>query len=321
MLARFRTRQSRKQTHGTEPLLSSSLNAGNEPLLSAGLYQAHGANERDEPPCYNEAANAANAIRKAHEPKAPSAPTLYPDHFTVEPLSIQATFEELSEGNLKRAGDDDGDEVEVTVFKATKQQRFGLTMNSTSYGIATVWEVKPDSISARVLKAGDELIQVGPTRLLSDKPAELAVELLKKAAIGPITLRVRQRSERAVSSAVLLQERWRTLRARAHGVERRVIFKASAAVRLGLGLSPHLKHLSVVQSVKEESMAARVLGVGDLIVCVNGVTHPTGYETAAALREASGKVELLVVRNVPWQDLERGDVEISEERRMEQGQP
>lgn len=119
---------------------------------------------------------------------------------------------------------------------------------------------------------------------------------MRNAPPGFLTIRKRLPPEAAVRSALLLQDRWRTVRALLHGVERRVIHKADASLTLGISLSAEFSHHSVIAKTKPSSIAGRAFSRGDLIRSINGVACGSPAETAQRLREAVGQIELHVTR-------------------------
>lgn len=219
------------------------------------------------------------------------------------PLKRQATFGEGSEriharpwSRLAHASTDD--EVEVEVWKRGDSELAGVTLRSDIQGRAYVHAVERNSPAADVIGPYDELVEVAGRRLLDSKPAHLASEILRSAPIGRLTIRKRPCPEAAVRAARLLQDWLRTLHARSLGVERRVIFKASPDLVLGLSLSPDFRRHSVVNAIQRGSAAARALDVGDLITHIDGIACSAPADAARRLRVASGIVEIRVRRTL-----------------------
>lgn len=281
-----------------------AVEAGTKPLLSVdlGTYDLpENSSNPPSPPSYNDAVN-----------------------FTVEPLSVQATFSELSETRSTKAlkpltsshnitsenssGYDD--EAVVTIFKQTKGSRIGLTLRSDNFGRAFVYSVEEGSPAEHVFKPFDEIVEVDRVRLLTEQPAELAVKLLKAAPAGYVMMRKRPRSEIELRAAQLLQDRWRMARARSQlHVQRKVILKSHVLVRLGLSLSPDWHSHSVVLMTKPGSHAERVLNKGDLIIRLNGEICSAPADTARKLRESSGQVDLEIV---PYKRVDYGAIRRAE---------
>lgn len=280
---------------GTKPLLSVDLGASDMPGDSSNP---------PSPPSYNEAVN-----------------------FTVEPLSVQATFAELSDTSkalkplnssqhitLENSSSYD-DEAVVTVYKQTKGSRLGLTLRSDNYGRAFVYSVDEGSPAEHAFKPFDEIVEVDRVRLLTEQPAELAVKLLKAAPAGYVMMRKRPRSEIELRAAQLLQDRWRMTRALSQlHVQRKVILKSHELVRLGLSLSPDFHSHSVVLLTKPNSHAERVLNKGDLIIRINGEICSAPAETARKLRESSGQVDLEIV---PYNRVDYGAIRRAERTTFE----
>jgi len=79
-------------------------------------------------------------------------------------------------------------------------------------------------------------------------------------------------------------------------VERVVIYKAHESVRLGLSLDAEYKHHSLIASTTPDSLSAKVFDEGDLILRVDGALCTEPAECARMLREASGNIELHIMR-------------------------
>lgn len=93
------------------------------------------------------------------------------------------------------------------------------------------------------------------------------------------------------------------------GFERRIVYKVHPGQPLGISLAPEYLHHSIIVSTRPGGLGARILGEGDRIISVNGVTCYAPTETARKLRAASGQVELRVIRGdaVDFEALIRAD--------------
>ena len=264
-----------------------------EPVLVPMPLHRQTSYDASEPPSYSEA--------------------LVADH--VEPLT-EAAFEELSDPLTPwlrrkrpivmtptkhtkwrhaklRLGTPTSDEEVVTIWKANA---IGIELRSDILGRAFVQSVAVGSPAAAAgVRPYEEILEIAGTRLLSSRPVDMAHALMQDAPAGPVTIRKRAPPDAAVRSALLLQDRWRTVHARKHRLVRRVVYKSDAFVTLGVMLSPEFGHRSVVQSTKPMGIAARVLSAGDLIHSVNGHLCKSPMETVQLLREASENIQLLIL--------------------------
>jgi len=232
----------------------------------------------------------------------------------IEPLSIQATFEELSEPltpwlrkkfSLRtptkhtkwrhaklRLGSTTADEEVVTLWKVNA---IGIELRSDILGRAFVQSVAVGSPAAAAgVRPYDEILEVAGTRLLSGRPVDMAHALMRDAPAGPVIIRKRSPPDAAVRSALLLQDRWRTVHVRRKRLTRRVLHKSHPSIPLGVTLSADFGHRAVVESTKPMSIAARALSVGDLIHSVNGRLCKSPLEAVQLLREASGSIQVLI---------------------------
>jgi len=216
--------------------------------------------------------------------------------YTVEPLSIQATFEELSEGgHKKRSGHQSSHAVKFE--KRTKSGTIGITLVEDASGNCQVYEVEPGSAVAGLLQPFDLLLEIDGVCIEPNDAAVHAAKLLRSRPVGTVEIVKRPRSPLLERSALLLQDWWRSRVARGIGVERRVILKPDQAIRLGLTLSSEFPNHAIVALTAGDSLASRAFDEGDLITRLNGMPCTNPYDTVQALRAASGPIEFHVVRS------------------------
>jgi len=182
--------------------------------------------------------------------------------------------------------------VTVAVPKETDTTRIGISLRPDMPARAVVHVVAIGSPATELIAPYDELLSVGGSPCES---AVQAVKLIREAPAGLVEivkLPCPTSMHRAASAA---QNSLRSAVARREGLSRRVVVKPTPTSPLGISFEAAYSVHSVIAMVKEDGLAASVLKVGDCVRRLNGVECNKPAETAKALRDSSGRLELLIV--------------------------
>jgi len=143
LLANLKKKVLTHHAKAKEPLLVTG-DGFAAPLLSSDIVPVtcHQGQGRDPPPAYGE---------------------VWADDFTVEPLSICATLEELS-GEPKPQRDAEATVERIVIYKAFPSVRLGLTLSADHPHHSYIDSTKPGSKAEKVFGRGDLILQVNGIR-------------------------------------------------------------------------------------------------------------------------------------------------------------
>lgn len=99
---------------------------------------------------------------------------------------------------------------------------------------------------------------------------------------------------RLVDACRMVQRCWRLALMRRWGLEYREVVKAASSATLGIRFSPDFQLSAIVESVNPSGLAAQILSKGDRVLRINGESCDLPTNAAMLLREASGRVHLVV---------------------------
>jgi hypothetical protein len=202
----------------------------------------------------------------------------------------------------------------VTVPKETDTTRIGIGLRPDMPDRAVVHTIAPGTPAAGLIQPYDEILSVAGEPISS---AVHAVQLIRECPAGELHIELRRAA--ALSSAVeTVQNGMRNAMAHREGLSRRSLLKETPDAVLGLSFSPEYKVHSVIKMVKEGGLAATALQPGDLVRRLNGIDCFSPADTARMLREASGRLELLVLPARLVDGRELYEVEAAEAARQQE---
>jgi hypothetical protein len=195
----------------------------------------------------------------------------------------------------------DAEPVRVVLFKETDGTRIGIGLRPDVPDRAIVFTVAPGTpADGRPLEGGDdpaimpydELLAVGGEECTS---AAHAVKLIREAPAGELEIEKVPCPPEVTHATLSAQTALRAAMRRKGNLSQKALVKPQADMALGLSFSPEFMVHSVIATVKEGSLAATALQVGDVLKWINGVPCGAPADTARLLRGSSGTLDLLIV--------------------------
>ena len=199
----------------------------------------------------------------------------------------------------------------VVVPKATDTTRIGIGLRPDMPDRAVVHTIAPGTPADGIIQPYDHLLVIAGEQVSS---AVHAVQLIREAPAGSLHIELVREADLS-RATVAIQNGMRNAMASREGLVRRTLVKPTPDAVLGLSFSPEYQIHSVIKMVREGGLAETALAAGDLVKRLNGVECVAPADTARLLREASGRIELMVLPADQVDQPELDAIEQEEEQR------